>query len=284
MATVNFTYNYPYIGYDENKRFGNQWATSQKKLNGCYTYPMVFNNTIPGCRHLKINVEVENTGSGTIYNRSWDFMVCKSNGSWVDIETFTMPDTGLYTLDCDINGYDITMFAVIPSSDPGSSRTWSSWFSVEEIMLTETFEVKTPAQGNFHYGIFPNYYGIEQEPTEVYVNIDGQLVKASGIFANVGDTLKPIAPVYSDYYTSESESSWLYTFTPDTSWKYRIKEKRISGDHELRFYSSDFTELYDGYFYDRSFDLTAGTTYYILVLHYYGAEKSESYLQIFKEE
>lgn len=283
MATVDFVYSYPYAGYNEDARFGNQWATSQKRLNGCYTYPMVFNNTIPGCKHLKISIEVENTGSGTIYGLRWDFMVCKSNGSWVDIETFTMPETGLYTIDCDINGYDVTMFAIVPTSDPGSSREWSSWFNVEQVILTEQLELKTPTSGYFHYGIFSNNYGITKEPTEVYVNIDGGLKKATNVLANIEGDLKSVTPVYSDHYTSNSEISWLYGFTPDADGEYRIKEKRISGDHELRLYSSDFTELCDGFFYDSSFVLSAETLYYILVTHYRGADASESYLQIYKE-
>ena len=70
MATVNFTYDYPYAGYGEDGRFQAQWSESRKTLNGCYTYPMVFNTTVPGCKHIKMNVEIENTGSGTVHGRS----------------------------------------------------------------------------------------------------------------------------------------------------------------------------------------------------------------------
>lgn len=163
MATVSFVYDYPYTGYGEEGRFQCQWSESRITRNGCYTYPMVFNNTIPGCKHLKINIEIENTGSGTIYDRSWDFFVCKSNGSWVEIETFTLPDTGLYTVDCDINNLDITKFCFVPSSDPGSSRTWNSWYSVEEITLTESLTVNEATTGNFLYGVFANNYGLTQQ-------------------------------------------------------------------------------------------------------------------------
>ena len=75
----------------------------------------------------------------------------------------------------------------------------------------------------------------------------------------------------------------VYGFTPSASGSYRITQKKISGDHEIRLYGSDFTPLYDGYFYNQSFDLAAGILYYITVTHYRGADTSESYLQIFKE-
>ena len=52
----------------------------------------------------------------------------------------------------------------------------------------------------------------------------------------------------------------------------------------MHLYNSDFTEITDSYFYDKSFELTAGTLYYITVTHYYYADASESYLQIYKEE
>ena len=284
MATVNFVYRYPYWGFSETTRFGVQASTSRQSLNGCYTYPMLFNNTVPGCKHLKVKIEVTNTGSGTVLGRAWDFMVRKSNGSWVDAETFTLPEDGIYTVDCDINSLDITAFSFVPTSNPGSSRTWESIVTIYDLVLTESLELQELETGNFHYGVFYNYYGLEQEPTEVFVNIGGALTKATNILANVEGELKSVSKVHSAHYVSESESSLLFSFTPESSGLYRIKEKRLSGDHEMRLYTSDFTEITDSYFYDESFELTAGTLYYILVLHYYNADESESYLQIFKEE
>jgi hypothetical protein len=75
----------------------------------------------------------------------------------------------------------------------------------------------------------------------------------------------------------------LYSFTPNQSGTYKIQNKRLSGDHEIRLYGSDFTPLYDGYFYSHSFDLAQGYVYYVTVTHYYNADESESYLQIYKE-
>ena len=103
----------------------------------------------------------------------------------------------------------------------------------------------------------------------VLVNIDGALVS--------------LPQVQSAYLKTTSDAMTLYGFTPSVSGSYRITQKKISGDHEIRLYGSDFTPLYDGYFYDRSFDLVAGTLYYITVTHYRGADTSESYLQIYKE-
>ena len=85
-------------------------------------------------------------------------------------------------------------------------------------------------------------------------------------------------------YITQKESMALFSFTPEIDGKYKIQVKRLSGDHEIRLYSSDFSQLHDGYFYDRSFELTAGTLYYITLTHYYAADISDSYLQIYKEE
>ena len=284
MATVDFVYDYPYIGYSEKKKYGCQWSENREKINGCYTYPMVFNNTVPGCKHMKISIEIENTGYGSIYDIEWVFMVCDINRGWYDIETFILPETGLYTVDCDIDSLDIIRFTFVPSTNPGSSKTWDNWFEVERLVITETFDTLPLSTGEFHNGIYPNKYGIKKTACEVFVNIDGVLKKATDIMLNYDGALKSVPPVYSDHYVSESESGWLYCFIPNTDGKYRIREKQISGDHELRLYSVDFTKLYDGYFYDQSFELKAGAFYYIYVSHYYNAETSESYLQIYKED
>lgn len=283
MATVNFTYDYPYAGYGEDGRFQAQWSESRKTLNGSYTYPMVFNTTVPKCTHIKVVIEIENTGSDTVFGRSWDFMVCKSSGSWVDIKTFTMPNDGIYTIDCDIAGYSITQIACVPTSNPGSSRTWSSWYGIEQLTITETVNSNGLTTGTFQYGVFTNYYGLEQKLTEVYANIDGTLKQATDVLVNVDGTLVSLPQVQSAYLKTASDSMTLYGFTPSVSGTYRITQKKISGDHEIRLYSSDFTPLHDGYFYNQTFDLTAGTLYYISVTHYYNADTSESYLQVYKE-
>ena len=186
--------------------------------------------------------------------------------------------------DCDIPNYTITEFAIVPSTNPGTSASWSSWFYVDELTITETTELQELETGKFQYGIFVNKSGVSKQINEVYVNISGSLVPATGILVNVNDELVPIQNVYSYHYVTEKESMALIAFTPETTGTYKIQVKRVSGDHELRLYSSDFQELYDGFFYDRSFELTAGTLYYITLTHYYSAEASESYLQIYREE
>ena len=283
MATVNFTYDYPYAGYGEDGRFQAQWSESRKTLNGCYTYPMVFNTAVPQCKHIKMNVEIENTGSGTVLGRSWDFFVYRQSYGWYEVCSFTLPDDGKYTIDRDMPGYTITQIACVPSSNPGSSRTWNTWYGIEQLTITETVTVNELTTGTFQYGVFANYYGLEQKLTEVYANIDGALKQATDVLVNIDGSLISLPQVQSAYLKTTSDAMTLYGFTPSVSGSYRITQKKISGDHEIRLYGSDFTPLYDGYFYDRSFDLVAGTLYYITVTHYRGAGTSESYLQIFKE-
>ncbi len=282
--TISFKYDYPYCGYSDTAKYGNQWAESRTTLNGCYTYPMEFNNLVPGVRHMKIEVEVENTGSGTIYGRSWDFMVYRQSYGWVDILTFTMPNDGFYTIDTDIPNYNITKFAVVPSSNPGSSRTWDSWFGVEQLTITESVTTSDLLTGDFQYGIFPNYYGISQRVNEVYVNVGGVLTKAKDIMLNIDDTLVSLPKVYSGYFKSTSEQMKVFEFTVPTDGMYRIQQKWISGDHELRLYDSNFNQISDGYFYSQAFALNGGSLYYISVTHYYyNTNTGESYLQIYKE-
>lgn len=284
MANVNFQYDYPYCGQSEKARFGAQWAESSTTLNGCTTYAMVFNNTVPGCRHIKVEIEIENTGSGTVLGRSWDFKIRKSSGSWSDLKVFTMPDDGIYTVDCDVSGYDITQIACVPSSNPGSSRTWNSWFSIEQLTITESVPLEELSTGTFLYGVFPNYAGVKQKVNEVSANIGGVLKPVTDVLVNIGGTLVSVPPVYSAHLKTTSEKMTLYGFTPSESGTYRICQKKLSGDHEIRLYNEDFEELSDGYFYSESVSMTAGTLYYITVTHYYNEEEeSESYLQIYKE-
>ncbi|MCK9479718.1 MAG: hypothetical protein M0R40_09530 [Firmicutes bacterium] len=280
--TISFGYDYPYCGYRENAKYGNKWSENRITLNGCYTYPMVFNNVVPGVKHIKVEVDVENTGSGTVFNRSWDFKVYRQSGGWTNILSFTMPSDGLYTIDTDVPNYNITQFSVVPSSNPGSSRAWESWFGVEQLTISESVTTSDLASGEFQYGIFPNRYGIEQALNEVFVNIGGTLTKVKEIFANVDGALVSLPKVYSGYFTSTSEQMKLFEFTPSETAMYRIKQKHISGDHEIRLYDSGFNQMSSGYFYSQAFALNSGSLYYISLTHYYNnTNAGESYLQIY---
>lgn len=283
MATVNFTYDYPYCGYGDTGRFKCHWSDSQIKINGNYTHPMIFNSTVPICNHLKVYIEITNTGSGTVMGISWDFMVYRLNYGWTTLQTFTLPDDGKYTIDCDVPNYGITQFLAVPSYRQSTSRTWENWYRIDSLTVTESLEANEPKTGMFQYGVFTNRSGLKNELTEVYVNIGGTLKQATDILVDNGVTLVSIAPVYSAYLKTEQEEIHLYRFTPPMDGKFRIKQKSLFGNHQIRLYDSAFTPLYDGYFNNRSFSLTEGSVYYITLTHYYTAGESESYLQIYKE-
>jgi len=284
MATIEVTYDYPYPGYGDNGRFQTYWEEEQISLNGSHTYPMCFNNPVPKCTHLKINIEITNTGSGTIYERNWDFLVHKKNGTWITVETFTLPDTGLYTIDCDINALDIDKIAVVPTSNPGTSRTWENWYEIKQITLTENLVIHDLQKGMFQYGVFVNYGGVSEQLNEVYVNVGGKLVQATDILVNVDGKLISLPTVDSAHNYSTTDTPILYTFMPTESGRYMVRRKKVSGDHELRFYDTGFNILHGNYFYEKSFELTANKLYFILVTHYPSEEEaSESYLQIYKE-
>jgi hypothetical protein len=284
MATVNFTYDYPYAGYGEDGRFQYQWSESRTTLNRCYTYPLLFNTAVPGCSHITMDIEIENTGSGTVLGRSWDFYIYRQNYGWYEVCSFTLPDDGKYTIDTDISNYTITQLACVPSSNPGSSRTWSTWYNIKKLTITENITLSELDNDKYFYGVFPNHYGIEKRPSEVFVNIDGTLKKATAVYANVEGSPASVPTLLSSEIKTDSETMKLYKFTPTIDGNYTIKVNRKSGDHEIRLYDSDFKPMTDSYFYERSLALTAGSVFYISVTHYYGADASESTLQIFKED
>ena len=284
MATVNFKYSYPYAGYSANAKYAHQWSGSKVTLNGCNVYTMVFNTKVPKCNHINLDIDITNTGTGNVCGISWDFFVYRQSYGWYRITTFKLPSDGIYTLDCDISGYAITQFTCVPSTNPGSNRKWEAWFNVNEMVITESLEVQEFQTNAFQYGLFVNESSVHPRINQTFANINGTIVPATGIYANIDDVLVPVQNVSSYHYTTEKETMALFTFTPEASGNYKIQVKRLSGDHEIRLYSSDFQELYDGYFYDRSFELTAETLYYITLTHYYDADMSDSYLQIYKEE
>ena len=285
MATIDFTYDYPYAGNGDKGRFQSEWASSNTKVNGSYVYPMVFNETVPNCSHIKIAVEIENTGSGSVYGKKWELQVYRKGYGWREVTTFTLPENGICTVECDVPGYDITKYVFVPSTNPGTSCTWNAWYEVEKLTITEEVELKELETGNFQYGVFVNRGGIKEQLNEVYVNVNGTLKSATDILINVNGELKQIQPVLSTHHISDTDYTVLVPFQPQQDGVYKIKRKKISGDHELRIYNSDFSMLYEKYFYDMSFELIAGALYYISITHYYGEdEESESYLQIYREE
>jgi len=284
MANINFKYDYPYVGYGEKGRFQYKWSESRVTLNRCYTYLLLFNTAVPGCSHITMDIEIENTGSGTVLGRSWDFYIYRQNYGWYEVCSFALPDNGKYTIDTDISNYTITQIACVPSSNPGSSRTWSTWYGITKLTINENITLSELDNDKYFYGVFPNNYGIEKRPSEVFANIDGTLKKATAVYANVEGSLKQVPMLLSAEIKTDSETMKLYKFTPTTNDNYTVKVNRKSGDHEIRLYDSDFKPMTDSYFYEQSFALTANSVFYISVTHYYNADASESTLQIFKEE
>ena len=283
MATVNFRYDYPYCGYGDNARYRHVWGNSQVTLNGNYSWPVVFNTTVPKCSHIQVYATATNI-SGNVLNISWDLYVYRASYGWVRAMQFVMPEAGETTIECDLAGFDITQVICVPSSRQGSGTRWTPTYTVKEMTITETLEATEPLPGTFQYGVFTNMSGVDKSLTEVYVNVGGTLKRATNVYANINGTLTPTPPVFSSYLKTERESMYLYKFVPPETGTYRIKDARISGDHELRLYDSSFTKLHSIFFYSDTFELTAGATYYITITHWVGeSNTSESYLQIYKE-
>ena len=230
-------------------------------------------------------MDIESTGSVSLYGKEWELMVYRKGYGWRTVTEFILPDTGICTVECEVPGYDITKYVCVPSSNYGTSCTWDVWVEVEKLTITEEVELKELETGNFQYGVFVNRGGIKEQLNEVYVNVNGTLKPSIDILLNLDGELKQIQPVLSTHHISDRDYAVLVPFQPQQDGVYKIKRKKISGDHELRIYNSDFSMLYEKYFYDMSFELTAGALYYISITHYYGEdEESESYLQIYREE
>lgn len=276
---MNIKYKYPYCGNGTKGKYRGQWDSSRVNLNSSYTYPYVFNNTVPKCSHIKIVIQIENTGSGSIYGLEWEFLVYRENYGWVGVETFILPEDGIYTVDCDIDGFNIVKIAFVPVGNPGSNRTWRSWYDVDELEITESVEINELTTGRFQYGVFIDQRGLVTNINEVYANIDGVLKPATDILVNVDDVLIHLEPVKSAHIITESEEMKVYSFIPPADGKYKIMGKHISGDHEIRLYDSDFLPMHEEYFYKESFTLTGGSLLYITVTHYFNRDGiSESYL------
>lgn len=149
---------------------------------------------------------------------------------------------------------------------------------------------KSPVHPNPEWNAETKYIPRKDRPEWSTVGVIGKLVVYDdgtlqpGDICRVGEGGIAVKSVENGYLKTESEIMYLYKFIPPSDGTYKIKVKRLSGDHEIRFYDSEFTQLYDGYFYDRSFALTEGSVYYITLTHYYSnSNVGESYLQIYKE-
>ena len=232
---------------------------------------------------MQIEIEIGDKSGTSVLNRNWCLYVRLASGTWKKVTTFLLPETGEYTLDADIPNYDITMFTFVPETRL-SYASWSSWFSVAELTVTETLEVNSLTEGKYFYGIYPSMGGIKEEPVQVYFNNGGTLVQAKGVYVNVNGTLKAVSGVSSGHFSSDTDKPILCKFVPDETGTYRVFTKCVSGDHEIRLYNADFSPVRQSYFYDRSFELTQGTTYYATLTHFcYESEPSESELLILKE-
>ena len=280
--TISFTYDYPYPYYNEKCRYGIKYASSSTSLNGCNIYTVIFNNTVPRCSYFKISGTITNTGSGTVLGLNWDFFVYRQSYGWVNLKTFVMPADGIFEVESAVGSYNITNFAVAPSSNPGSSRAWGSSYSVKKLTINESITTTDFVTTDFISGFFLNDYGVEQKPNEVFVNIGETLTRVRKALVNLEGTLSELPMAYSSYFKTTSETMRLYEYIPKETGTYRIKVNRAKGDHEARIYSSAFVQLNDGYTYDETLELTANTTYYITLTHYYSAEESESNLLVYK--
>lgn len=285
MAKIDFEYDYPYTYYDDEAgRFTNYWSETRKTLNGCYTYPMLFHEPIMCCKKIMVSVEIEDVVGSRVLGRPWDFYIWKTNNTWVEMMTFAMPESGMTQFVCDMKGYDIKGFAMVPTSNPGSGSSWSMYYVVEQLRISENVDLNYSETGKFQYGVFVNRYGLKQQLNEVYVNIDGALVQATDILVNKGNGLVSLPSVHHGYVKTESECITVFAFTPDITANYTIKTQNLSQRHDLHLYTADFTKINSGYFTNKSFELTAGTLYYIVAFHpCYQVGTCESYIQIYKE-
>lgn len=288
--SINFQYIYPYNLWDEASRYYVYYDENRTTLSGNYTYPLSFMKNYPYIVRARIVIRADNSSGTNILNRNWYFYVY--TGSWRNIATFTMPESGTngdgklygeYTWEGNI-GYTVQKIAAVPTSTLSTSTEWFLGVTIEEMTVRETVTT-TDLTTNNYFTAFPNYAGVAKRPTRIYANVGGTLTAATKVLTNIGGTLVEMPTVYSgEYTTTVPESFRLYEFTPTATGTYRILVSRKSGDHEARLYNSSFADLNNGtYFYDGSFSLTGGSVYYIMLTHYYtNTETADSVIFITK--
>ncbi|MBQ7038993.1 MAG: hypothetical protein IJN39_00325, partial [Clostridia bacterium] len=82
MATIDFVYDFPYTEGGKSARFGSSWQDSTVRLNSCNVHPKVFNQMVPGCKHIQPEMGVTNSSGASVTNRNWDLYILQSTGSW----------------------------------------------------------------------------------------------------------------------------------------------------------------------------------------------------------
>ncbi|MCR4719711.1 MAG: hypothetical protein K5768_08805 [Firmicutes bacterium] len=282
MANMNFTYKYPYVGYT-NSKYSFGYEDDRTYINGNYTYAILFKNALSKCSQIKFTFALTAGSSSAVYGASWDFYVYSN--SWSKVASFTMPQEGQYTYEGSVPNLNVKKLLVVPSSRYSSGTTWGTSYSIEGFTVTESLEEHILKNEDYHFGVFPNCYGIEMVPRKVFANVNGTLTEVTKIYANIGNNLFEIPHAYSAHLETTSDSTTLYSFTSPETGRYTIKVDRFVGDHEIRLYAADYTPMTDSYFYNRTFEFTANTKYYITLSHYPSTSNndSKSDLLVYKE-
>ena len=278
---INFQHNYPYSVWSSASRFQMDWSPTQISLNGFSNMNFLeTRRTTPFVVSATINVGCMPTSGTNATNRSW--RLYWFNGSVWNFHAFTMPwadwntwanFTGTWTFNS-----NITRIAACPASS-ASSHWWQSSFGIDVLRVQENLNTVTFASNEYFSGLLTDRSGVIQRPHQIHANVDGVLHRATQVHINVDGVLRALPPAYNaSWVTTAPDSMRVYEFTPPTTGTYRIEVVRNSGDHEVRMFNSSFGRIHPNgtsgntdtsYFYSGDFSLTAGTLYYISLIHYY---------------
>lgn len=286
MASV--THYYPWLYYDEDNdyKYGYQWSTGTVTLSGNYTHYQIFNNALPSCSEIKLDIEAASAYTG-IFNRTW-YVWVYANG-WYQIGSFTMPayeetgDTsepysasysGTFPLSTIRNVKYVTAG---PSSRMSSSNSWSMRLSVDGAKITEAITEATLSDSEYFCGLCTKRSSsLYTDPAKVQVNIGGNLVTATDISVNIGGSLVSL-PKMKQYVflPSAKEEAVIISFTPNRSGTYKFKasDKYAGSTNDgygyYKVHDSNMNELMTYYTTGTTtLSLTAGTEYKIILIDY----------------
>ena len=278
---------YPYFSYSATNKYGYQISSAQENINSCNVWPYVFNNPIPRCIGLKVGLLITKDPAYTRYvtSRDWYIYAYRQNYGWENVGTIYVPEATQVYIDVSFTERTITKVVAVPSYI-GSYTQWTTSMSLENMKLVTNLNTLDLSANGYFKGILANYYGVTTTAVnEVSVNVDGNIVKAKHIFANVGGTLTEITAVPSGrLQTTNKEDFAVFEFTPPVAGNYTFKIKQATGDHDGWLYDSSFNQLNTDYFDSQTFTLSSGSVYYILLFQYYNnLTPADSVLQVIKE-
>ena len=304
MAKI--TFDYPCIPYDEAHKNGYKYGfdsdASSQYLNGNYTYPMCFKNALPLVSKFKIWSKVWSAYT-YVLTTSWDFYVYDATNGWYEAKSsFVFPTyyetenpNYPYAADMEIEvefttPRNILKWCVIPSARLSSGYTWTNSYGMRRATITMDVPEVQFSDSDYFCGLqYKKYTSLYDEPKEVKVNIDGNLVTATEVMVNMGGELVALPKMQiCNFVATEKEQVKKFTFTAKRNGKHTIDGydqyagSQNDGYAYFKLCDSEMNEIATYYTTCSSFDLEAGKEYNLIVIDWaYYADLAQRVIKIY---